>query len=200
MHCEKPKSPSFQTFLFFEEGLGGHGEVVFCVEGGVGGLDGGNEGCGVFGGGGDFLDVKEVGAFGGDGVGAFGEVVGGEDNLGVGGGEAVALGDGGIDGFWGSKETMAVGAEEVGGGEFGGWEVEVESVAFVADDEVESADGKWAFGDGLGGCDGLEEGTVEGVLETVDDAVDGAAGLEGGAGAGGGGNQQEVADGESAGA
>ncbi|HIV09760.1 MAG TPA: hypothetical protein IAC79_06580, partial [Candidatus Spyradenecus faecavium] len=48
------------------------------------------------------------------------------------------------------------------------------------------ADGEGAFGDGLGGGDGLEEGAVEGVLEAGDDAVDGAAGLKGGAGAGGG--------------
>lgn len=106
--------------------------------------------------------------------------------MGACGGQAVALGDGGVDGLGGDKEAVAVGAEEVGGGELGGGEVEVEAVPFVADDEVEPADGEGAFRNGLAGGDGLEEGAVEGLLEARDDAVDGAAGLKGGAGAGGG--------------
>ena len=96
--------------------MGRHSEVVFGGEGGVGGLDRGDEGGGVLGGGGNLLDAEEVGALGGDSLGAFRQVVGGEDESGAGGAQAVALGDGGVDGFPGDEQAVAVGAEEVGGG------------------------------------------------------------------------------------
>ncbi len=70
------KPPNFQTSFSPEEGLGGHGEIGLGGQGGVGGLDRGDEGGGVGRGGGKFLDVEEVGALGGDSLGAFGEVVG----------------------------------------------------------------------------------------------------------------------------